>query len=74
MTYFLMIILSILFAILAMKYYQKGKNNITNKILFFLFAFLSFLIPFLVSAFRNYTIGKDTSGTYMEIFNRIRNV
>ncbi len=73
MTYFLMIILSILFAILAMKYYQKGKNNITNKILFFLFAFLSFLIPFLVSAFRNYTIGTDTSGTYMEIFNRIRN-
>ena len=39
----------------------------------FTIGFLSFLIPFLVSAFRNYTIGTDTSGTYMEIFNRIRN-
>ena len=73
MTYVLMIILSVLFAILAMKYYKKEKNNITNKKIFFLFAFLSFIIPFLVSAFRDYTIGTDTSGTYMEIFNRIRN-
>ena len=49
MTYFLMIILSILFAILAMKYYQKGKNNITNKILFFLFAFLYLITSFSAS-------------------------
>ena len=73
MTYFLMITASILFAILSMKYYKKEENNITSKRLFFLFAFLSFLIPFIISAFRSYTIGTDTSGTYMEIFYRIKN-
>ena len=75
MIYCLMILATIVFATIAIVYKKKEnlEHNSRNKIIFFAFAFLSFLIPFSISAFRDYTIGTDTSGTYMQIFNSIQN-
>lgn len=69
--YVLAIIISIFFAFLAENVRRQYNNNKTNKlkISYIILCVLSFLPPFLVSGFRDYSVGTDTSGTYKEIYN-----
>lgn len=73
--YFIMIILSVFFAYQADKVNQnKNKDNYKKKRQKYIFlCILSFIFPFLVSGFRDFSIGTDTSGTYYDIFDMIKN-
>lgn len=71
--YIFVILVSILLAFIAeniRKQYEIKKIR-KLKILYKIFCILSFLPPFLVSAFRDYSVGTDTSGTYREIFYNV---
>ena len=73
-TYIFMIIFSLMFCFIAIcvkKYAKKGNKR--DLFYYYLFCFLSFLPPFLVSGLRNVNIGTDTSKTYLEIYNIISN-
>lgn len=65
MIYILMMVISIFFLYLAMK--SKSKKT------YYIFLVLSFLLPFLISAFRGIKVGTDTSETYVEIYNAVIN-
>ena len=57
--------MSIFFLYLA----KKSKSKKT----YYIFLVLSFLLPFLISAFRGIKVGTDTSKTYVEIYNAVIN-
>ena len=71
--YIIMIIISVFFAFVAdksKKAYIKTnekKYNVFGKIMML----LSMLFPLVISAFRNYSVGSDTGGTYYSIYNAI---
>lgn len=65
--YFISIYISIICAFISSKLKEK-KKYVKYRCLYYIFCFLSFLPPFLVSAFRDISIGTDTQGTYYEIF------
>lgn len=69
--YIITIILSVLFTYIAISYKNKYKKyNYKNyKKIYIIFAFFAFLIPCIVSGFRAYTVGTDTSGTYWQLYN-----
>lgn len=68
--YVVSMIVSVFFAHLA---YKTKKNSDSNgkALVYCIFCFLSFLLPFLLSAFRAYTVGSDTGGTYMKIYEYV---
>lgn len=70
--YILCIIFSCFFVFIAEKYHQQLVENQSKRIKFkyHLFAFLAFLIPFLIMALRSYSVGTDTSGTYYQIYQK----
>lgn len=75
--YIVMMLLSIFFAYLADKVKNKKVMEPSDmkkyKVYYRLFCFLSFFGPFLLSAFRAYSVGTDTSGTYYDIYNIVKN-
>lgn len=73
--YIITFLISIFFAFLAdniKKQYAKYKTK-KLKIIYLIFCFFAFLLPFLVSAFRDFSIGTDTSGTYKKIYYIVLN-
>ncbi len=65
MIYIVTIFISVFSAFMSYKIKPNNKSNLFAK---HIFAFISFLLPFLVSAFRDINIGTDTRGTYYSIF------
>lgn len=72
----IMIFLSVLFTYIAVTYRNKYNetNNKNYKYIYIILAFLAFLIPFLISGFRAYTVGTDTSGTYLNLYNQAKDL
>jgi len=73
--YIFMMIISVLFALLAngvKKQYNKKKTR-NLKALYTIFCLASFLSPFIISAFRDISVGTDTSGTYYDIYYNVLN-
>lgn len=71
--YIITIALSVFFAYIAQEIKKNKKQRRKDKALYYLACFLSFAIPFLVAAFRNYDIGTDTKGTYQNIYYIVLN-
>ena len=73
--YLIVIILSVFFAFIAQnmrKQYNTSKKRIDHQA-YIIFSILSFLPVFLVSAYRGYSVGTDTSGTYYDIYQLVLN-
>lgn len=68
LVYIITIIVSVFFAFLAQEIKKKQVKRRKDRALYCIFCILSFLMPFLVAAFRNYNIGTDTGGTYQDIY------
>ena len=62
LVYIITIIVSVFFAFLAQEIKKKQVKRRKDRALYCIFCILSFLMPFLVAAFRNYNIGTDTGG------------
>ncbi|MCI8460940.1 MAG: EpsG family protein [Bacilli bacterium] len=75
LTYVIMILISILMALIAqnLKRQYEAKKEKSTKALYRIFCLASFLPPFLISAFRAYSIGTDTSGTYYNMYYNVLN-
>lgn len=71
--YIITIIVSVFFSFIA----QCLKKNIDKsrriKLVYWIFCILAFLPPFLVAAFRGYSVGTDTDSTYLSIYNLVLN-
>lgn len=65
MEYFVLILLSVGFAYLGTTYKFKSENSIRDLI----FKLLPIIIISLVAGLRGYTVGTDTNGTYLDIYN-----
>lgn len=73
--YLCMILISVFFAFLGQSLRNSVKKGCIHKtnMKYAIYGFAAFLPAFMVSAFRNITVGTDTSGTYYQIYQIAQN-
>lgn len=68
LVYIITIIISVFFVSLSQSIKKSSLQPRKTRAIYYILCFLSFLVPFLVAAFRDYNIGTDTAGTYKTMY------